>query len=144
MDSKERLKNEIKGLSNKVKSDLNDKVLTESNKAYLNQLLLDLKQAFVNLLKGLFTITVLNNKGWKLFLLEELIATGTGFTAGKIASDWVGEHFQFNNIKNGFGLFGKKSGRTTLDKDTYEILDGIMGYAVGLVMIVYANSQQPL
>ena len=136
MEQSNQFKESTKRVAHKVKQQLNEKVLTDQNKASFLEVLNDIKQSLINVVKGLFNIKIPDQKKWKFMVLEEVIATGAGWTAGVIASDWVSSNFKFKNIKNGFGVFGKKDGKTMISKDDYEIFDWIASYFIGLVMII--------
>ncbi|WP_139263237.1 hypothetical protein [Flammeovirga pacifica] len=76
-----------------------------------------------------------SKKDWKILIIEEIIATGTGWTAGIFASDWVSSNYKFKSSKNLWGLTGRRDGREMLSREDYELYDWWASYLIGLIMM---------
>ncbi|MEN0061460.1 MAG: hypothetical protein AAGA48_04870 [Myxococcota bacterium] len=68
------------------------------------------------------------------FVGEEVLASGTGWTAGWFSAWFVGQFFVERSWKNLWGLTATK--RTALASDDYSLLSDVVGYLVGLVVLL--------
>lgn len=109
------------------------KVFTIERRDKVFEFVFDLKDSLIMVIKG---IKPPDKKGWRDFLLYQLIATTAGWTAATLASDLVGSNFKFKSVQNLWGLKGKNDGRTLVNKEEYELYDWWARFLIGLIIMI--------
>lgn len=68
------------------------------------------------------------------FFGEEVLASGTGWTAGWFSAWFVSQFFVVRSWKNLWGVTATR--RTALASDDYDLLAEVVAYTVGLVVLI--------
>lgn len=116
-----------------VKTFVEKHILNKSVKANIIQIVKDLKQSLINLIKG---IKLPNRKGWRTFFIHHLLATIAGFTAATLATDLVGNYFKYKSAENLWGLKGRKDGKTMITQDDFEVYTWWTKFIIGLIFMI--------
>ncbi|ANQ52095.2 hypothetical protein MY04_4760 [Flammeovirga sp. MY04] len=110
-------------------------VFNKENKTYLKHFLQDIRTCFINVFKNIAKIN-LSKKSWRVFIIEEIIATGTGWYAGIFAADLISTNYKFKSVNNLWGLTGRRDGKEMISKEDYELYNTYSSYIIGLLMMV--------
>ncbi|MBB3699238.1 hypothetical protein FHS70_003395 [Flammeovirga yaeyamensis] len=90
---------------------------------------------FINVFKNIAKINF-SKKSWRVFIIEEIIATGTGWYAGIFAADLISTNYKFKSVNNLWGLTGRRDGKEMISKEDYELYNTYSSYIIGLLMMV--------
>lgn len=93
----------------------------------------DLKQSFINVIKGLRPPAKSN---YIVLILQQMIGFGSGWAAGIIASNWIDSRYKYKSVKNLWGLKGRRDGRTVLSREEFENYAYWTKLVVGLVILI--------
>jgi hypothetical protein len=72
------------------------------------------------------------------FIGQEVVANVVAWTAALLSSQFISNYVSVKNWKNGWGFLGKKD-KTMVSQETFETIDWIVGYLVGLIMLLAVN-----
>ena len=112
---------------------LKTKVFTKRNRKIISEFFCDFRVSIVNVMKG---IKLPTKKGWRDFILKRLITTGTGWWVSVMATDLISNNFKYKNIKNRWGLKGRRDGKTMITLEEFEMYSWWAKFLIGLIVLI--------